>query len=517
VTVRAEEAGRGPLTLAIAPGHDPRQLRPYSWYHRSRTRAMRVAYFANVRRQFSRYSGRDDYYLRGYLYTRWRRFPFSSGETAVAPSVPRALWLLAHAGRLDRDFRTLWRVRRPRLLELAATDRAVLTDERLGKLLAEVQGIVENFLEEAGRLGQAPQMLADVLRQLHQAWLGDPAEVAGLLYTGMDQRSRDERALDRALAEAADDEARERLYQDYLRDHGHQYLRGSPLSDGTDIVRLRVNEAAVRALYKRCLASGDDRPSTAHSLRVTARGSLEGRTLGRLHGPRRVIYRHALQVARRYEPLAADRHEPVLLGLLLERNVVMEAGRRLVERSLAERVEDAGLLGNAELLDWLAGVSDSAYVQRVIRDRRVLMRRWQRYAPPETVEGNPTPRFAADLEAARAAGALVGCAVSPGTATGPAHIVRSLNEAVNVVPGEILVCPEALFDLAPVFGIVAGVVAESGSVLDHAATLVREFRLPAVFGVEGATTALSDGERVAVDAANGTVLPLRGESDWEAL
>jgi len=88
---------------------------------------------------------------------------------------------------------------------------------------------------------------------------------------------------------------------------------------------------------------------------------------------------------------------------------------------------------------------------------------------------------------------------------------------VNVVPGEILVCPEALFDLAPVFGIVAGVVAESGSVLDHAATLVREFRLPAVFGVEGATTALSDGERVAVDAANGTVLPLRGESDWEAL
>jgi len=54
-------------------------------------------------------------------------------------------------------------------------------------------------------------------------------------------------------------------------------------------------------------------------------------------------------------------------------------------------------------------------------------------------------------------------------------------------------------------------------VLDNAATLVREFRLPAVFGVEGATTALSDGERVAVDAANGTVLPLRGESDWEAL
>jgi len=39
VTVRAEEAGRGPLTLAIAPGHDPRQLRPYSWYHRSRAKA----------------------------------------------------------------------------------------------------------------------------------------------------------------------------------------------------------------------------------------------------------------------------------------------------------------------------------------------------------------------------------------------------------------------------------------------------------------------------------------------
>ncbi len=517
VTVRSEDASRGPLGLVVASGQDPRQLRPFSWYHRSRTRAARAAYFASVSRPFSAFSGRDDYYLRGYLYSRWRRFPFSPGEPLGTPSLARAAWLLAHAGRLDREFRTLWRVRRPRLLELAAVDRTGLSDERLGKLLAEVQGIVEDFLEESGRVGEAPQVLADIVRQLHQAWVGDPAQSGELLYTGADQRLRDERKLDRALTEAADDDAREGIYQAHLRDHGHQYLRGNPIVDGTDIIRLRVNEGALREVFKRAVRGGADGADAAHKTRLARRDALEAETLGPLSRVRRLIYRYALQVARRYEPLASDRWEPALLGLLLEHSVVMEVGRRLVERSMAERVEDAALLGNTELLDMLAGASDSAYVERVIRERRVLIRRWQRYTPPETLDGAAGARAGVDVAIARSERALVGRAVSPGTATGRAHIVRSLGEATDVLPGEVLVCPEALFELSPLFGTVAAVVTEAGGLLDHAATLVREYKVPAVFGVERATSLLIDGQRIVVDADSGLVTPLDTESEWAAL
>ncbi len=519
VSVRSEEAGRGPLELAISAGQEPRQLRPYSWYHRSRSRAARAAYFASANRQFSVFSGRDDYYLRGYLYCRWRRFSFLPGEEAGPPRyLMGRLWLLAHARRLDREFRTLWRVRRPRLLELAAVDKASLSDERLGKLLAEVQGIVEGFLEEAGRLGEAPQILADIVRQLHEAWVGDAGEVADLLYTGADQRSRDERALDRALAGATDDAAREAVYAAHLAEHGHQYLRGNPVVDGTDIIRLRVNDGALRAVYRRCVGPPDDAPVAAHARRLQRRDEIESQVLGRLGRLKRLAYRYVLQVARRYESLAFDRHEPALLGLLLEHDVVMEAGRRMVARGLAERVEDAALLGNVELQDMLAGVSDPAYVERVIRERRIVIRRWQRYSPPRTLESTALPDGAArDSAEARAHGALVGQAVSRGTARGPAHIVRSLGEATNVLPGEILVCPEALFELSPLFGIVSAVVAETGGLLDHSATLVREYNVPAVFGVEDATSLLADGEEIAVDAHSGVVMRLPTEPEWPSL
>jgi len=518
VSVRPKELGKAPLELALMPGENPRELRPHSWYHRSRSRAIRAAYFGRVSRRFSYYSGRDDYYLRGYLYTRWRRFTFSVGDqrdgrsTVLMPSIGRLL--LARA--LDREFRALWRVRRPRLLEMSQTDLGALSDDRLGKFLAELQGINEAFLEQAGRIGESPSMLADILRVLHRRWLGDEECLDALLRPVLDQCTWAERELDIALKEASGDSEREEIWEKYAREHRHLYLCGDPIGLGTDICALTVDQHALQDLRTRTLASEGTGPAASLARQQSQRRELETSVVSRLGGLRRAVYRYVLGTARRYAPLEVDKREPALLGFLLERDVVLEVGRRLVDRALAECPEDGCFLGHREIMAFLRGEVDCEALARTVRERRALFRRWRRYSPPRTIEANAGREEKPGDDQEPSEG-LRGCPVSHGSAQGRVRIVRTLGEARSVLPGEVLVCVDPSFELSPLFGIVNAVVCESGGLLDYSATLVREYDVPAIFGVAGATNSLRTGQEVHVDGTRGVVTPVQIEHDWLGL
>jgi pyruvate,water dikinase len=103
---------------------------------------------------------------------------------------------------------------------------------------------------------------------------------------------------------------------------------------------------------------------------------------------------------------------------------------------------------------------------------------------------------------------LRGTAGSPGVAEGPARVVRGPEDFNRVAPGDILVCRFTDPAWTPLFGVVAGVVTETGGVLSHAAIVAREHRIPAVLGVPDAMTTLHDGQPVTLDGTTGTVLPI---------
>lgn len=519
VAVRAGGTGsRGPLHLVSPPGVPQRALAPYSWYHRSRSRATRAAHFARVIREFSSYAGRDDYYLRGYLYTRWRQFAFAATSEGPPPRrfMADVMRVLA-ARRLDHEFRALRRARRGRLTELAQTDVTALRDDRLVKYLAELQGINEAFLEQAGRLGDSPAVLARLARQLHQDWLGADVDLETLLYTGQDQKAQAERALCDGFRAAEEPADRERVFEVYWATHRHLYLGLNPVLDAPDICSLRENREEALRVMQHCLADDDHNPIVRHRRLLEARRELEGQALSRLSWLLRPVYRYVLHLARRYQPLVFDAYEPLMLGFLLERDVVLEVGRRLVDLGLADYPEDGRFLGDQEIVEFLSGEVDRPAYADMVRERRELARRWQRYSPPRVL-GAETPTIDRALQELRPVGAVLrGRPVSRGLATGRVRVVHSLGEAANVLPGEVLVCPEALFELSPLFGIASAVVSETGGLLDNAATLVREYGIPAVFGVEGATRRLRDGQQVLVDASEGTVQPVLSEPEWVGL
>ena len=100
---------------------------------------------------------------------------------------------------------------------------------------------------------------------------------------------------------------------------------------------------------------------------------------------------------------------------------------------------------------------------------------------------------------------IQGIGASPGTARGVARVARTVEEAARVERGAILVCPFTDPGWTPVLDRVAGVVTETGGLLSHAAVICREYGIPAVLGISGATERIADGRTVVLHGSQGRV------------
>jgi pyruvate,water dikinase len=82
--------------------------------------------------------------------------------------------------------------------------------------------------------------------------------------------------------------------------------------------------------------------------------------------------------------------------------------------------------------------------------------------------------------------------------------------------GEILVAPHTDPGWTPLFLKAAAVVTEVGGALSHGAVVAREFGLPAVVNVTGATSMLKTGDWIEVNGDTGEVrlheTPIKGST-----
>ena len=98
-----------------------------------------------------------------------------------------------------------------------------------------------------------------------------------------------------------------------------------------------------------------------------------------------------------------------------------------------------------------------------------------------------------------------------GRGTGPVHVGGENPPA----PGHVLVVRTLDPALAGVLPTLAGLVAETGSVLSHLAILAREYGVPTVVGFAGATEQFTPGSWVLVDGSTGEV-SLVDDAEWTA-
>ena len=102
-------------------------------------------------------------------------------------------------------------------------------------------------------------------------------------------------------------------------------------------------------------------------------------------------------------------------------------------------------------------------------------------------------------------GVMRGVPVSNGECEGIVHIVYSVDDANTLQKGEIMVARFTDIGWSPYYSIVNGLITEIGSSLSHGAVVAREYGLPTIVNVKGATKILKNGDHIKMNATKGTV------------
>ncbi|WP_414753566.1 glycerol-3-phosphate acyltransferase [Anabaena sp. CCY 9910] len=194
-----------------------------------------------------------------------------------------------------------------------------------------------------------------------------------------------------------------------------------------------------------------------------------------------------------------------LLAELRWRFVALE--KILLKSGVLKEAGDIFFLELDELRDLLADTNDEL---RVSLNELIKFRRSQFHQDsqieqvPLVVYGNipPHPSETTDVYSDQI---LQGIAASHGQAEGRIKVVRNLQNLPDIDKDTILVVPYTDSGWAPLLVRAGGLVAEAGGRLSHGAIVAREYGIPAVMDVKGATWILQDGQRVRIDGSRGIV------------
>lgn len=174
---------------------------------------------------------------------------------------------------------------------------------------------------------------------------------------------------------------------------------------------------------------------------------------------------------------------------------VAECAARLARRGVISAEPDIFFLSGDEVRAYLTGEAPPPG-----EVRHLLARRRATY---QVVNGLWQAR---QFRVAAVGTDLKGVGASAGVVRGRARIVRGPDQFHRLRRGEVLVCPFTTPAWTPLFASAAAVVTEIGGAASHAAIVAREYGIPAVMGVPGATGRIADGQEVLVDGNQGRVV-----------
>lgn len=255
-------------------------------------------------------------------------------------------------------------------------------------------------------------------------------------------------------------------------------------------VAIDDTDASPRAVYERGRRAADEAVATL--IRHSSRG--DARQVAALAGMVRGAF--------------GSRETPkfgIIRAFGLFRDRLDAAASDLVDAGRLGEAGDVWFLTLAELENLWAHPADSPDLRALIAARKDARAREQRRAQVPRVLLGDGRTFYEGLTAA--SGDLQGAGVSPGVAEG---VVRVIHDPATqqLVAGEILVCVGTDPAWTPLFLSAAGLVTEVGGLMTHGSVVAREYGIPAVVGVDAATSRLVDGQRIRVDGSSGAIVLL---------
>jgi pyruvate,water dikinase len=200
------------------------------------------------------------------------------------------------------------------------------------------------------------------------------------------------------------------------------------------------------------------------------------------------------------------------------RLVILELGKRLAAAGAIDEADDVFYLGLDEVRATAA--ADPVPDRRaLVAERKAEIAHAATLNPPPvlgTPPSGPPPQDPIGRAIVKMFGGgppqqsdvpteLRGNAGSPGKTTGTARVIRSLDEAARLQPGDVLVAEFTAPPWTPLFATASAVVTDAGGILSHCAVVAREYGIPAVVGTARATATIRDGQQIEVDGGAGLV------------
>lgn len=193
--------------------------------------------------------------------------------------------------------------------------------------------------------------------------------------------------------------------------------------------------------------------------------------------------------------------------LFRQRLMLLEIGRRLCERSLIDEKDDVFFLFEEEAFGVFRGTNTEP-MKRQVSERKREFYRYQMILPPKFLKNGIDFDDTVDVDGEEA---VYGAAASPGVFTGTARVVDSVKGLSEIQDGDILITSNTDPGWTAVFSRLGGLITETGGILSHGAVISREYKIPAVTAVKGATKIFITGQKLTIDGNAGVIYIVRDQ------
>lgn len=172
-----------------------------------------------------------------------------------------------------------------------------------------------------------------------------------------------------------------------------------------------------------------------------------------------------------------------------------------IEKELIKERDDIFYLTFKEVQELIENVQIANNLRKKITKRKIEMINYKDFRLPEIIYDDYLPK---PINNEKITKEMVGIPTSKGYYIGPVKVVKGIKDMDKIKKGDIIAIPYSDVSWTPLFSKAKAVISESGGILSHCSIVAREYKIPAIVSVDGATL-LKDNMLIAVDAFKGKV------------
>lgn len=191
----------------------------------------------------------------------------------------------------------------------------------------------------------------------------------------------------------------------------------------------------------------------------------------------------------------------IVSRFLVYKQALLKEAEQLVQANVMPAKEDIYYLTFEEFREV---VRTRQLDEQLINKRKEEYKVYEKLTPPRVITSDGEIITGKYHREHLPANAIVGLPVSSGVVEGRARVILQMEDA-NLEAGDILVTTFTDPSWTPLFVSIKGLITEVGGQMTHGAVIAREYGLPAVVGVEHATSLIKDGQHIRVNGTDGYI------------